>query len=137
MTRKEQIMTILERMGYKPLLDNAGNIVLRYQLKYIFFLVNEEEEDPFVNIILPQFDDFEEGEEMLYLAACNKLTCETKMLKVFVDQTYQNITAQNITASCGFYYVNDESLEMNIVKALRILGVVHTAYHNCIEELSE
>ena len=31
MTKKEQIINVLERMGYKPKIDKEGDIMLRYQ----------------------------------------------------------------------------------------------------------
>ena len=30
MTKKEQITTVLERMGYKPMCDEDGDILIRY-----------------------------------------------------------------------------------------------------------
>ena len=132
MTKKEQIINVLERMGYKPKIDKEGDIMLRYQLKTLFFLVNDDDEENFVNVILPQFAEIDDGEETLYLAACNKATRGTRMVKVYVDQTFKNITA-----SCEFYYANDESLEFNLQKSLSILSIIRTLYRNCIKELSE
>lgn len=132
MTKKEQIINVLERMGYKPKIDKEGDIMLRYQLKTLFFLVNDDDEENFVNVILPQFVEIDDGEETLYLAACNKVTRGTRMVKVYVDQTFKNITA-----SCEFYYANDESLEFNLQKSLSILAIIRTLYRNCIKELSE
>lgn len=132
MTKKEQIVNVLERMGYKPKIDKEGDIMLRYQLKTLFFLVNDDDEENFVNVILPQFAEIDDGEETLYLAACNKVTRGTRMVKVYVDQTFKNITA-----SCEFYYANDESLEFNLQKSLSILSIIRTLYRNCIKELSE
>lgn len=132
MTKKEQIVNVLERMGYKPKIDKEGDIMLRYQLKTLFFLVNDDDEENFVNVILPQFAEIDDGEETLYLAACNKVTRGTRMVKVYVDRTFKNITA-----SCEFYYANDESLEFNLQKSLSILAIIRTLYRNCIKELSE
>lgn len=132
MTKKEQIINVLERMGYKPKIDKEGDIMLRYQLKTLFFLVNDDDEENFVNVILPQFAEIDDGEETLYLAACNKVTRGTRMVKVYVDQTFKNITA-----SCEFYYANDESLEFNLQKSLSILSIIRTLYRNSIKELSE
>ena len=132
MTKKEQIINVLERMGYKPKIDKEGDIMLRYQLKTLFFLVNDDDEENFVNVILPQFAEIDDGEETLYLAACNKVTRGTRMVKVYVDQTFKNITA-----SCEFYYANDESLEFNLQKSLSILSIIRTLYRNCIKEVSE
>lgn len=132
MTKKEQIMNVLERMGYMPHYDDDGDIQLRYQLKHLFFLVSEDDEDKFVQILLPQFHEFVEGEDTLNLAVCNKLTRDTKMTKVFIDHTLRNISA-----SCEFYYNSDESLEMCISKSLGILGIIRTAFFKCLRELSE
>ena len=132
MTKKEQITAVLERMGYKPLFDEDGDILIRYQLKHFYFFYNEADEDQFIQIVHPQFAELEEGDETIHLAACNKVTRETKMVKVFVDQTFKNVTA-----SCEFFYSDEDDLEMNIAKALRILGVIRTSYRNVVRELSE
>lgn len=132
MTKTEQIAAVLERMGYKPLFDEDGDILIRYQLKHFYFFYNEADEDQFIQIVHPQFAELEEGDETIHLAACNKVTRETKMVKVFVDQTFKNVTA-----SCEFFYSDEDDLEMNIAKALRILGVIRTSYRNVVRELSE
>lgn len=132
MTKTEQIAEVLERMGHKPLFDEDGDILIRYQLKHFYFFYNEADEDQFIQIVHPQFAELEEGDETIHLAACNKVTRETKMVKVFVDQTFKNVTA-----SCEFFYSDEDDLEMNIAKALRILGVIRTSYRNVVRELSE
>lgn len=131
MTKTEQIAAVLERMGYKPLFDEDGDILIRYQLKHFYFFYNEADEDQFIQIVHPQFAELEEGDETIHLAACNKVTRETKMVKVFVDQTFKNVTA-----SCEFFYSDEDDLEMNIAKALRILGVIRTSYRNVVREIS-
>lgn len=131
MTKKEQIFAVLERNGYKPKYDDDGDLFVIYQMKHIYFPTNDEDEDPFVSILFPQFADFAEGQETLYLAACNKMTRDTKFVKVYIDHTFENITA-----SCEFYYANEESLEDGIKRAFHILGVIRTLFRNCIKELS-
>ena len=69
MTKTEQIAAVLERMGYKPLFDEDGDILIRYQLKHFYFFYNEADEDQFIQIIHPQFAELEEGEETIHLAA--------------------------------------------------------------------
>ena len=132
MTNKEQIFNALERMGYIPQYEENGDIILRFQLKYIFFLTQDDDEEHFVSITFPRFIGFQEGEEALSLAACNKLTRETKMVKVFVDQTFKSISA-----TCEFFFDDENSLENNIARALRILSVIRTTYRDCIQEMSE
>lgn len=131
MTKKELLMDVLERMGYKPEYDNDGDILLRYQLKHIYFITREEDEDNFVLVQLPKFDEFKEEDTTLHLAACNKVTRGIKMVKVYVDKSLNEVSA-----SCEFFYANEEALKLNIEKALRILGLVRTSYRNCLKELT-
>lgn len=132
MTNKEQIYNVLERLGYKPQYDEDGDILMRYQLKLLLFLTQDDDEEHFVNVTLPQFSSVLEGQELLFLAACNKLTRETKMAKVFIDHTFKNVTA-----TCEFFFDDEKTLEKNIIRVLRILSIMRTAYHDCIKEMSE
>ena len=59
--------------------------------------------------MLPQLHEIDEGQETLVLAVCNKMTRELKLAKVYIDQTFKNATA-----TCEFFYVNEESLEQNL-----------------------
>ena len=75
MNKKELILQTLEKMGYKPEIDEDGDILVRYQMKSIFVFVGDEE-DSYVAVLLPQFHEIAEGEETLVLATCNKMTRE-------------------------------------------------------------
>lgn len=132
MTNKEQIYNVLERLGYKPQYDDDGDILIRYQLKLLLFLTQDDDEEHFVNVTLPQFSSVPDGQELLYLAACNKLSRDTKMAKVFIDHTFKNVTA-----TCEFFFDDEKTLEKNIIRALRILSIMRTAYNDCIKEMSE
>ena len=131
MNKKELILKTLEKMGYNPEVDNDGDIMLHYQLKTIYVLTGDEE-DPYISMMLPQFHEVEEGQETLVLAVCNKMTRELKLAKVYIDQTFKNVTA-----TCEFYYANEESLEQNLRNSLQMLGVVRTVFRNDMAELSD
>ena len=131
MNKKELILKTLEKMGHNPEVDNDGDIMLHYQMKTIYVLTGEEEE-PYISMMLPQFHEVEEGQETLVLAVCNKMTRELKLAKVFIDQTFKNVTA-----TCEFYYANEESLEQNLRNSLQMLGVVRTVLRNNMAELVE
>ena len=131
MKKKELILKTLEKMGYSPEVDNDGDIMLHYQMKTIYVLTGEEEE-PYISMMLPQFHEVEEGQETLVLAVCNKMTRELKLAKVYIDQTFKNVTA-----TCEFYYANEESLEQNLRNSLQMLGVVRTVFRNDMAELSD
>ena len=131
MNKKELILKTLEKMGYNPQLDGDGDIMLHYQMKAIYMLTGDEDE-PYISMILPHFQEIEEGKETLVLAVCNKMTRELKLVKVYIDQTFKNVTA-----TCEFFYANEESLEQNLRNSLQMLGVVRTVFRNDMAELSE
>jgi len=131
MNKKELILKTLEKMGYSPEVDNDGDIMLHYQMKTIYVLTGDEE-DPYISMMLPQFHEVEEGQETLVLAVCNKMTRELKLAKVYIDQTFKNVTA-----TCEFYYANEESLEQNLRNSLQMLGVVRTVFRNDMAELAD
>ena len=131
MNKKELILKTLEKMGHSPEVDNDGDIMLHYQMKTIYVLTGDEEE-PYISMMLPQFHEVEEGQEALVLAVCNKMTRELKLAKVYIDQTFKNVTA-----TCEFYYANEESLEQNLRNSLQMLGVIRTVFRNNMAELAD
>ena len=131
MNKKELILKTLEKMGYSPEVDNDGDIMLHYQMKTIYVMTSDEEE-PYISMMLPQFQEIEDGQETLVLAVCNKMTRELKLAKVYVDQTFKSVTA-----TCEFYYANEESLEQNLRNSLQMLGVVRTVFRSDMAELSD
>lgn len=131
MNKKELILKTLEKMGHSPEVDNDGDIMLHYQMKTIYVLTGDEEE-PYISMMLPQFHEVEEGQETLVLAVSNKMTRELKLAKVYIDQTFKNVTA-----TCEFYYANEESLEQNLRNSLQMLGVVRTVFRNNMADLAE
>ena len=131
MNKKELILKTLEKMGYSPELDGDGDIMLHYQMKTIYVMTSDDEE-PYISMMLPQFQVIEDGKETLVLAVCNKMTRELKLVKVYIDQTFKSVTA-----TCEFFYANEESLEQNLRNSLQMLGVVRTVFRNDMAELSD
>lgn len=125
------ILEAVGSLGYKPVVDDDGDICVRYQMKNIFFMTGPEEEQ-YVTAILPQFQEVNEGEEALALAVCNKVNRDTKLAKVYIDQTFKSVSA-----SCEFFYTDMESLKNNVEYTLVILGMVRSAYYNAREEFVE
>ena len=91
-----------------------------------------DEEEQYVSMMLPQFNEIEEGQDALVLAVCNKMTRELKIAKVYIDQTFKTVTA-----TCEFFYTDEEALEQNLRRSLQMLGVIRTMYRNNLAELSE
>lgn len=131
MTKREMIMEAIESLGYKPCIDDEGDVYVRYQLRIICFVVGNEDEK-YVSAIYPQFADIEDGEETLVLATCNRLSRDVKLAKVYIDSTLKSVTA-----SCEFFYTDMESLKNNVNHSLNILGLVRSAYNRAKAELSE
>ncbi len=130
MTKQELFINALEKMGYKPTVDEEGDIMFRHQLKHLF-VVGIMKDEPFVNIVLPQFHLIERGKELAVLAACNKLSRDTKLVKVCIDQTHKYVSA-----SCEFFYTNEESIENNLKHSINILSIIRTAFSNELRELT-
>lgn len=131
MKKNELIMSSLEKMGYLPELDSDGDVLFCYQMKTVYVLIGDEE-DSYISMMLPQFHEIEDGQETLMLAVCNKMTRELKMVKVYVDQTFKNVSA-----TCEFFYANEEALEQNLHHSLQMLGIVRTIFRKDLEELTE
>lgn len=132
MTKRETVMNALEAMGYKPQVDNDGDIYLYYQLKAIYVLETQQEDSDYLAVVLPMFYEMKEGEEVKTLAACNKATRELRQIKVFVDRTLKDVTA-----SCEFYYCDEQCLRSQLERSLDYLGKIRTVFKNYMTEFDE
>ena len=131
MSKKENVVSVLQGMGYTPQYDDDGDIYILYQMKHVFFLLSEDDDDSYISIMLPQFVDLEEGEESLALAVCNKMTRELKLAKIYVDKTFKSVTG-----TCEVFYANNEALEYSIKKSLRMIGLMRSQYYKYQKELT-
>ena len=59
----EMIKEVVEEIGLRPRFDEDGDLVVRYQLKTIFFFAAEE--SSFVSMAMPRIYKVKEGEEAL------------------------------------------------------------------------
>ena len=125
------IVTAIESLGYRANVDDDGDVCVRYQMKDIYFLVGQEEEQ-YVSVLLPRFSEVHEGEETLTLAVCNIMNREMKLAKVYIDPTLKNVIA-----SCDFFYTDMDSLADNVEHVLNFLGLVRSAYNKTKAELTD
>lgn len=123
MTKQEMVVSALQALGLKPQFDKDGDVMVRYQMKTMFVMGFDCNEDDYLAVVYPQLYEVDEGEETKTLAACNKVTREMKLAKVFIDQSLNNVSA-----SCEFYYINEECLQANLSKSLEILSMVRYAF---------
>ncbi len=130
MSNKEMIKETLEGLGFKPMEDKVGSIFILHEMKTIYILVPEDE--CFVTAVLPKFHDIGEEEKVKCLAACNNVTREAKLVKVYIEPT-----AKEVSASCEFFYCDKESLSASLGHSIEILGMVRTVFYNAMKELEE
>lgn len=128
MEKKEHIFSILEGMGYSPQNDEDGDVFMMYQMKPIYFLPDEND---YLSVMLPQFIDVDGDEITTFLAVCNKMTREVKMAKIFLDSSYKTLTA-----TCEFYYIDDEALRCYIRHSLQVLSVMRSMFYKAKKELT-
>ena len=123
MTRHEMVVSVLQSLGFKPQIDDDGDIFVRYQMKTFYVMGANSDDEDYLVVVFPQMYEVDEGEETKVLAACNKITREIKLAKVYIDQTLKNVSA-----SCEFYYNGEESLKTCLNKAIEILGMVRLTF---------
>lgn len=127
---KQLVMKVLKDMGYEPELDSDQDIRLCMEMKELYFFMPDEEEECYVNIVLPQFTGIKEGKEILALATCNIMTRDMKLLKVYVEKNHESVSA-----SCEFIYTDEDSLKQNIVCSMEVMSIVKTLYRRKCAEL--
>lgn len=125
------IVKVLEEMGFRPYVDEDGDVGFRFQLKTIFVL-NSNESENYLVLNMPQFYEIEDGDEAIALTACNKVTRELKLIKVYVDQNFKTISANS-----EFLYADEDSLVKNIEYSLEILSVVRRLYRRTFEDMKQ
>ena len=123
MTKHEIVVSVLQSLGFKPQIDDDGDIFVRYQMKTFYVMGANSDDEDYLVVVFPQMYEVDEGEETKVLAACNKITREIKLAKVYIDQTLKNVSA-----SCEFYYNGEESLKTCLDKAIEILGMVRLTF---------
>lgn len=91
--RAEMYRTFLEEEGYRPRINDAGDVVFKYEGRF-YVIVVEETDEEFFRLIYPNFWGMENESELAAVkeaALC--ATVETKVAKVFPvgDNTWATI----------------------------------------------
>lgn len=132
MDKRSMVISVLEDMGYQPRVDSDGDVLFCFQMKHLYVLATQQEETSFLVVMLPQFYEMSEGEEIKVLTLCNKLTREVRLAKIYIDT---NLT--EVTASCEFFYNDEASLRLQLEHSLVILGRVRSAFRQALVEFEE
>lgn len=123
MTKQDMVVSVLQSLGLKPKIDDEGDVFVRYQMKTFYVMGTNSDDEDYLVVVFPQMYEIDEGEETKVLAACNKTTREIKLAKVYIDQSLKNVSA-----SCEFYYNDEESLKVCLDKAIDILGMIRISF---------
>lgn len=123
MTKQEMVVSVLQSLGLKPKIDDEGDVFVRYQMKTFYVMGTNSDDEDYLVVVFPQMYEIDEGEETKVLVACNKTTREIKLAKVYIDQSLKNVSA-----SCEFYYNDEESLKVCLDKAIDILGMIRISF---------
>lgn len=132
MNKRDLVKLTLEVMGYKPTIDDDGDILLHYQMKTIYVLGTQQEESKYLIVMLPQFYEMREGEEIKTLTVCNKLTRDVTLAKVFIDKTLKDVTA-----CCEFYYCDEDCLEAQLKHSFEIIGQIRSTFYKTMGEMND
>lgn len=123
MTKQEMVVSVLQSLGLKPKIDDEGDVFVRYQMKTFYVMGTNSDDEDYLVVVFPQMYEIDEGEETKVLAACNKTTREIKLAKVYIDQSLKSVSA-----SCEFYYNDEESLKVCLDKSIDILGMIRISF---------
>lgn len=122
MQKLELVLEILNEMGYQTTVSDEGNVCFLYELKTLYVLINEPD-NQFLSVYFPQFEVVKESDMVKTLTLCNKLTRELKIIKVFIDESFESVSA-----SCEFYYARKKDLKGCIERALDIFSIIKTIF---------
>ena len=107
------VKEIIESWKYKVLEDDGEHIIIRYQMNVIHICPNEEDET-FVSILLPNFDDVTDENYPEIVMRCHKLNEKLKQIKLY---TVNDV----IIAASEFFYMEKDDLAFQMKLALNNL----------------
>lgn len=113
---------IVESWKYKVLEDDGEHIIIRYQMNVIHICPNEED-DAFVSMLLPNFDEITEENYPDVVMRCHKLNEKMKQVKFY---TVNDV----IIAASEFFYMEKDDLAYQMKLSLSNLIAAKVNYQN-------
>ncbi len=113
---------IIESWKYKVLEDDGEHIIIRYQMNVIHICPNEED-DAFVSMLLPNFDEITEENYPDVVMRCHKLNEKMKQVKFY---TVNDV----IIAASEFFYMEKDDLAYQMKLSLSNLIAAKVNYQN-------
>lgn len=122
MQKRELVVSTLNEMGLKANISSSGDVYFIYEMKP-FIIPMSEPENNYIIVLFYQFEELDKQNPLQTLTICNKMTRELRMVKVYVEETFDSVSA-----SCEFYYKRKCDLRENLEKALDTFSVLRTAF---------
>ena len=116
------VKEIIQSWKYKVLEDDGEHIIIRYQMNVIHICPSEEDET-FVSILLPNFDDVTDENYSEVVVRCHRLNEKLKQVKFY---TINDV----IIAASEFFYMEKEDLEFQMRLALSNLIAAKVSYRS-------
>ena len=116
------IKDIVKSWKYRVLEDDGDHIIIRYQMNVIHICPNEEDET-FVSMVLPNFDEVTEDNYSEVVMRCHKLNEKMKQIKYY---TVNDV----IIAASEFFYMEKEDLAFQMKLSLSNLIAAKVSYRN-------
>lgn len=116
------VKEIVESWKYKVLEDDGEHIVIRYQMNVIHICPNEED-DTFLSMLLPNFDEVTEENYPDVVLRCHKLNEKMKQVKYY---TINDV----IIAASEFFYMEKDDLAFQMKLSLLNLIAAKVNYQN-------
>lgn len=116
------VKEIIQSWKYKVVEDDGEHIIIRYQMNVIHICPNEEDET-FVSILLPNFDDVTNENYSEIVMRCHHLNEKLKQVKFY---TINDV----IIAASEFFYMEKEDLTFQIRLALNNLIAAKVSYRS-------
>lgn len=116
------VKEIIQSWRYKVVEDDGEHIIIRYQMNVIHICPNEEDET-FVSILLPNFDDVTDENYSEIVMRCHRLNEKLKQVKFY---TINDV----IIAASEFFYMEKEDLAFQMRLALNNLIAAKVSYRS-------
>lgn len=127
-SKKEIVKNAFEALGYTLKEDEDGDLFLRYELKTVYVMGTEHDDD-FISLLLPHTYSIDKDDDITaIMLVCNKLTRDFKVAKFFLDESLENVNV-----SCEFYYSDEQNLKNNIEHSLDMVGIASSRFRLTLE----
>ena len=127
-TKREMVRNAFESLGYKLAVDEDGDFFLRYELKTIYVLGTDCDDD-FFSLLLPRIYTVDDDDPAVVMLVCNKLTRDLKIAKFFLNESLECVSV-----SCEFFCSDEQSLKNSIEHSLDVLGIASSKFRLVLKE---